>query len=163
MKAFGLVAAAGVGALGGYAAAQRLARGSSNGTDAQSVERIVHIARIRSGSEGDLRRLVTERFPTEELAAAGIRKASVFIGSTYLLTEYAFDGEYTPTFTALRGNPRVNAFLEEIGAHLDDEPAPLPDAPAMQMLASQALHWERDGQTAYTPRVRPKEASRDRQ
>ena len=127
-----------------------------------ATTRLVHIARIREGSEGDLRRMVSERFPVDELANAGIDDVKVFIGSTYLLTEYAFSGEYTPTFTALRNNGSVNGFMEELGRMLDDEPLPLPDAPAMQFLASQALAWSKDGTREGTPHVRSKDASSDR-
>jgi hypothetical protein len=123
---------------------------------------MVHIARIRAGSEAELRRLATEPVPTEALAAAGIEELTLFVGSAYAVTAYAFRGEYTPTFTALRRNPDVGAFLEALGSHLDDEPAPVPDIPAQQTLASQALHWDTASGVSTTPVVRPKAASTDR-
>jgi hypothetical protein len=78
------------------------------------------------------------------------------------VTAYTFRGEYTPTFSALRRNSDCAAFLEALGAHLDDEPAPRPDTPAEQTLASQALHWDRVAGVSTTPQVRPKAASTDR-
>ena len=146
----------------GGSGSQAMPGGQSSGASGEALERLVHIARIRSGSEGDLRRLVTERFPHGALDGTGIQEVTVYVGSTYLLTEYGFTGEYTPVFTAFRNNPVVNAFLEEIGQLLDDEPAPLPDAPAMQVLASQALHWKISQDVEFTPRVRSKEQSADR-
>ncbi len=128
----------------------------------QATERIVHIARIRDGNEADVRRMVQDRFPHVELEGMGISGVTVFIGSTYMVTEWLYTGEYTPTFSALRNNGTVTAFLEEIGRMLDDQPAPLPDAPAMQFLASQAFHWRAGQAPEGTPRVRPKEASSDR-
>ena len=172
MGKLGFLATAGLGAAAGYMAAKRMpgmpgipgmsGRSSDGAGPQETMQRLVHIARIQSGSEANVRRLVEERFPVSALAGTGIREATVFVGSTYVLTEYGFSGEYTPTFTAYRNDPTVNAFLEEIGRLLDDEPAPLPDAPAMQFLASQALHWDSSRGVEYTPRVRPKEASRDR-
>lgn len=128
----------------------------------ERIQRIVHIARIREGSEGNLRQMVEQRFPVDALSGTNIQELTVFVGSTYLLTEWAFTGEYTPTFTAIRNDSTINAFMEELGRHLDDEPVPLPDAPAMQFLASQALHWDQSGGREGTPHMRPKEASSDR-
>ena len=165
MRMLGLLVSAGLGAAGGLLAGRRMAGGgmTDGAAPPEGVQRLVHIAHIRSGSEGDLRRLVEDRFPVSALAGTGIQEVTVFIGSTYLLSEYAFSGEYTPTFAGFRNNPTINAYLEEIGRLLDDEPAPLPDAPAMQFIASQALHWDsRSGRVTYTPRMRPKEASTDR-
>lgn len=124
--------------------------------------RLVHIARIRTGSEADLRRMVSERFPADEVGNAGIDDVKVFIGSTYLLTEYAFSGEYTPIFTALQKNQTVSGFMDELGRMLDDEPLPRPDATAAQTLASQALAWSKDGTREGTPHVRSKDGSSDR-
>ena len=162
MNKLQLLLATGVGAAGGFVAARRITGGGSGTAGQDTMERIVHIARIRVGNEADLRRLVRDRFPVSALAESGIQEFTIFIGSTYLLTEYGFTGEYTPVFTAFRNNPVVNAFLEEIGQLLDDEPAPLPDAPAMQVLASQAFHWKISQDVEFTPRVRSKEQSADR-
>ena len=166
-----LVGTAGVGAAGGFLAGKGMAGGATKGAASidgaasqshETMQRIVHIARIRDGNEADLRRLVENRFPASAVAGTAIREITTFIGSTYMLTEYGFTGEYTPTFAAFRGNPVINRFLEEAGRLLDDEPAPLPDAPAMQFLASQALRWDREHGVQGTPHVRPKEASTDR-
>jgi hypothetical protein len=126
------------------------------------VQRIVHIARIRAGSEAELRRLAAEPVPTDVLAEAGVEELTLFVGSAYAVTAYAFRGEYTPTFTAVRRNPAFAAFLEALGSHLDDTPAPHPDTPAEQTLASQALHWDAASGVSSTPVVRPKAASTDR-
>jgi hypothetical protein len=151
---------AGLGAAGGFVAAKRMA-GGANGTSAaaDSTERLVHIARIRSGSEGDLRRLLEERFPVAALAAPGLTELNMFIGNGYLLTEYGYRGEFEPVFQSFRAQPGVADYLQQLGELLDDEPAPQPDMTAAQMLTSQALHWDRENGLSFTPRVRPAEAS----
>ena len=161
-----------LGGAGGFVAAKRLAGSGHDagsqpwkrqraGDDAMAatgpVQRIVHIARIRSGNEASLRRLVEERFPVSAMAAPGLLELSTFVGSTYLLTEYAYSGEYTAVFNAYRNNPAVSTYLQELGELLDDEPAPQPDTPAQQFLATQALHWDRTEGLAFTPRVRPRD------
>jgi hypothetical protein len=159
---------AGLGFAGGFAAAKRL--GAAAGGDgfnaeagqrrpAQQTERIVHIARIRAGNEGEVRRLVNQRFPVSAMAVPGLQGLSSFVGSAYVLTEYAFTGEFTPVFTAFRNQPAVASYLQELGTLLDDEPAPEPNAPALQVLASQALHWNRTDGLTFTPHVRPREAA----
>ncbi len=158
---------AGLGAAGGYAAARRLVgaagesfNGSTDGRfPGQQIARIVHIARIRSGNEGEVRRLVNERFPVSAMAVPGLEELSSFVGSSYVLTEYAFTGDFTPVFTAFRQQPAVSSYLQELGKLLDDEPAPHPNAPAQQVLASQALHWNRTDGLSFTPHVRPRETA----
>ncbi len=158
---------AGLGAAGGYAAARRLGGASSDdsGMDGngqypgRQTERIVHIARIRAGNEGEVRRLVNERFPVSAMAVPGLHGLSSFVGSAYVLTEYAFTGEFTTVFSAFRNQPAVAAYLEALGKLLDDEPAPQPNASAQQVLASQALHWNRTDGLTFTPHVRPREAT----
>ncbi len=159
---------AGLGAAGGYAAARRLSSASDGdpgvgaGTDGQQpgrqTERIVHIARIRAGNEGEVRRLVNGRFPVSAMAVPGLQALSSFVGSAYVLTEYAFTGNFASVFTAFRNQPAVATYLEELGKLLDDEPAPQPNAPAQQVLASQALHWNRTDGLTFTPHVRPRDA-----
>jgi hypothetical protein len=123
---------------------------------------MVHIDRIRAGSEGELRRLAAKPVPAEALADAGIDELTLFVGSAYVVTAYTFRGEFTPTFTALRRNSAFATFLDSLGSHLDDEPAPRPDTPAEQTLASQALHWDGVAGVSTTPAMRPKAASTDR-
>ncbi len=151
-----LVLVAGVGAATGFTAAKRL---GAHGGGGRKTERIVHIARIRAGNEADVRRLVEEQFPAAALAGTSIREVTTFIGSGQLVTTYAFDGEFTPTFAAVREHPAMTAYLTELGRHLDDAPAPQVDAPAAQRLASQAAHWTEAAGATYTPRVRPKHGS----
>jgi hypothetical protein len=142
--------------------AQTPANQTAHGTDLGTAERLVHIAQIREGDESKVRQLVQERFPAQAFEQTGVQSVTMFVGSTYLISEYEFTTEYTPTFTTLRSDPTINGFIEQLGRLLDDEPMPVPDAPAMQFLASQALRWQRGHGTEHTPRVRPKSASTDR-
>lgn len=150
---------AGLGVAGGFVAAKRFGGNGAGTTDGGPITRLVHIARIRSGSESELRRMVQDRFPASALGEIGMAEVAIYIGSSYMLTEYGFSGEFTPTFNALRAHPQLKMFLEEAGRLLDDEPAPLPDAPAAQYLASQALHWNEGGALEFSPRVRSKDGS----
>ena len=128
----------------------------------KAMERLVHIARIRQGNEADVRRLIEERFPRDAIARVGIREMTVFVGSGYCITEYGYDREYTPLFRALRDDPEIAAYLQELGRLLDDAPAPRADEPGRPYLASQALRWDGAGGVEFTPRLRSSEASRDR-
>ncbi len=175
MGSLGLLLAAGAGAVGGYVAGQRRALAERIPTAAtgegrpvplehdtpaeEPLQRLVHVAHIRQGSEADVRRLVEERFPVSALYEPGIRELSTYVGSTYVLSAYGFHGAFEQVFTAFRANPAVAAYLQELGQLLDDEPAPLPDASGHQYLASQALHWDSAAGLSFTPRMREKTAS----
>jgi hypothetical protein len=165
MGKLGFVVTAGLGAAGGFLAAQRLAGGGHEepafelGGDA--TNRLMHIARIRQGSEGEVRRVLEERFPRSALDSTGIQEMTVFVGSGYLLTQYGFSGEFTPVFTAFRADPGVAAYLEAMGQLLDDQPAPMADEPGGQYVASQAAHWSPSGGLEFAPHLRSKEASSD--
>ncbi len=179
MGSLGLLFAAGAGAVGGYVAGQRRALAERNPTatagagrprpleqdtshdtaEEEPLQRLVHVARIRQGSEADVRRLVEERFPVTALYEPGIRELSTYVGSTYVLSEYGFHGAFDAVFNAFRANPAVAAYLQELGQLLDDEPAPLPDAAGHQYLASQALHWDSTAGLSFTPWMREKAAS----
>jgi hypothetical protein len=124
----------------------------------EAVQRLLHVARIRAGSEADLRRLLEQRFPVDATGFAGLNETGVFIGNGYMLTEYGFSGEFEPLFRAFCAQPGVASYLEELGDLLDDEPAPVPDLTALQVLASQALQWDRRSGLSFTPRVRPAQA-----
>lgn len=163
---------AGLGVAGGFVAARRFAWTSdqSNGEETfkqtnqwsappEAVQRLVHVARIQGGSEAALRRLLEEHFPVSAMSVPGLHDLGVFIGNAYLLTEYSFSGEFEPIFTAFRAQPAVATYLTELGRLLDDEPAPQPDMAALQILASQALHWDQISGLAFTPRVRAPAAS----
>jgi hypothetical protein len=168
----GLLLTAGLGAMGGFVAARRLATASDRdgnepvsaqrdqpAAPAESMQRLVHVARIRTGSEAALRRLLEEHFPVAAMAVPGLHELGVFVGNDYLLTQYGFSGEFAPVFNTFRAQPAVASYLQELGHMLDDEPAPLPDMTAMQVLASQALHWDEVGGLSFTPRVRSREAA----
>jgi hypothetical protein len=104
-----------------------------------------------------VRRLI-ERFPVMALSTPGIAELNAFVGSTYVILEYGFQGEFTEVFGAFRADPAVAAYLEELGHLLDDEPAPLPEMTGGQSLASQALHWDGAAGLSFTPHVRPKDS-----
>jgi hypothetical protein len=157
MGKFGMALFAGVGATAGYVVAKRRV-GSDHDEGAPPHQRMVHLARIREGTEADVRRLVATRFPQAALEQSGIREMTIFVGSGYCVTEYGFTGEFTPVFAAFRADQSVAVFLEALGGLLDEEPAPFADEPGGQYLASQALHWAPGAPAQFTPHVRPQAA-----
>ena len=173
MSKLGFLLTAGLGAVGGFVAAKRWGADAEEGlpiadghvtapvqglgASPEPQERLAHIARIQSGNEADVRGII-ERFPVLALSEPGIEELNAFVGSSYVILEYGFRGEFADVFRAFRANPAMTAYLNELGRLLDDEPAPLPDATGHQYLASQALHWDRDNGLTFTPHVRAKDS-----
>jgi len=156
MGKLGMLAAAGIGAAGGYVAAKRL---GGNGASEGTTEHLVHIARVKTGSEGELRGLIESRFPETAVAAAGVSEMTIYLGSGFMLTEYAFDGAFNATFRALREHPEFKSFLDDLSRLVNDEPVPQPDHTATQNLASQAMRWDAADGVRFTSSSKPSPSS----
>lgn len=82
------------------------------------IQRFVYVARLRPGSEVELRR-VLEHLPQEAFADAGFIEYTTYVGSGYCVLQFGLpDGDFQVQAGRYFNDPRIRDFHARLAEHL---------------------------------------------